>query len=79
MIASGLLGGVMGFAGYAGACSLAVAASVGGAVSGVSAFVFGGGINVIAGVCVLCGMVTLVLSAVVRNLVTKREDLVVSE
>ena len=79
MITSDFLGGVIGVAAYAVVFSLAVPASVGVAVSDVPASLFVEGFHVTAVLGLLCGIVTLILSAVVPNLVTKREDLVVSE
>lgn len=79
MITSDFLGGVIGVAAYAVVFSLAVPASVGVAVSDVPASLFVEGFHATAVLGLLCGIVTLILSAVVPNLVTKREDLVVSE
>ena len=79
MITSDFLGGVLGVAAYAVVFSLAVPASVGVAVSDLSVSLFVEGFHATAALGLLCGIVTLILSAAVPNLVTKREDLVVSE
>ncbi|MDE2518563.1 MAG: MFS transporter [Methanocorpusculum sp.] len=79
MITSDFLGGVLGVAAYAVVFSLAVPASIGVAVSDLSVSLFVEGFHATAALGLLCGIVTLILSAAVPNLVTKREDLVVSE
>ena len=79
MITSDFLGGVLGVAAYAVVFSLAVPASVGVAVGELSATLFVDGFHATALLGLLCGAVTLILSAAVPNLIAKREEMAVSE
>ena len=74
MITSDFLGGVMGVAAYAVVFSLAVPGSVGVSVSDLSSAVLTSGFHATAAFGLILGIITLILSSVVPNMIVKKSE-----
>ena len=75
MITSDFLGGVIGVAAYAVVFSLAVPGSVGVSVSDLSSAALTSGFHATSAFGLILGIITLILSSVVPNLIVKKSGL----